>query len=186
MQKGALLRDKGTPTALALPKNDGTMKPLEEPGAGVGWSTGEYLITDRSGKGIQKFSADGKPLGRFAAETPDRLAINDLDQVAALDAETKTIKVFDRDGKLVRTIARGPGYELVKPVDLAFDALGYLYVLERLSAVLVFSPTGALVSRVVIPEKDAGAFKQGAALALDSADRLYIYDDHEQRIQVYR
>ena len=186
VQKGALTPEKGNTLALAVPKPDGQLKPLDDVAAAVAWATGEFLVSDKSSRAILKFSADGKPQGSFAPGLAHRLAVNLLDQVAALDTDAKTVRVIDRDGKTIRTIGQGQGSELGRPVDVAFDALGYLYILDRAFGVHVYSPAGALVYRLTIPEKQPGGFKDAAAFALDGADRLYIYDAREQRIQVYQ
>lgn len=183
VQKGALVAG-GSPIPLRVPKPDGTPRILEDVKSGAAWSTGEYLVADPSG--ILKFSRDGSPLGVLAPMRAERLAVNTLDEVAALDREG-AIAVLDRDGKTLRTIARkGATYELRRPVDLAFDSLGHLLVLDRnQSSVFVFSPQGTWVTTFTIAEKAAGAFRRAVAMAVDGAGRLYIQDDGVKRVQIY-
>ena len=62
----------------------------------------------------------------------DRLAINALDDVAILDKDSKAITIVDRDGKLLsKVLPKGANYQFDEPVDLVFDQLGHLYVLDR-------------------------------------------------------
>ena len=98
------------------------------------------LVTDTSGQATRPArTADGKPKGEFARQVAARrLAIGELDEVAALDTDSRTITLLSRDGKIVTKIPdRGTGYQFRQPVDVKFDRLGHLYVLDR-SAVFVF------------------------------------------------
>jgi DNA-binding beta-propeller fold protein YncE len=124
----------------------------------------------------------------FSSTYAARLAISPLDEVAMLDKSTKGITIADRDAKVLgRIAAKGNGYELDDPVDMAFDALGHLYVLDRGNgSVVVFGPKNRFVANVTIPEKSPGAFTRPAALGVDSAGRLFIFDERAKRIQVYQ
>ncbi|MGE0704746.1 MAG: hypothetical protein AB7P22_12505, partial [Vicinamibacterales bacterium] len=92
------------------------------------------------------------------------------------------ITIFDRDGtQLTRIPARGANYQFDNPVDLAFDPLGHLFVLDRgRGSIFVFGPgkTELLTSIT--------AGREGRAITLDSAGRLYLFDESAQRIQVYQ
>jgi hypothetical protein len=107
--------------------------------------------------------------------------------VAALDRDSAVV-LLKRDGKTVRTFAKkGAGYEFKRPVDVAFDALGHLFVLDRgQSSVFVFGAQGQLLTTFTIPEKAAGAFRKAVAFAVDRAGRLYIHDDGAKRLLVYQ
>jgi hypothetical protein len=91
--------------------------------------------------------------------------------------------LIEPDGTTRRVPSQAAGYQLLGPVDLAFDSLGHLYLLER-DSVVVFTPTGEFLS-VFSPGTAVGAFRLGVALEVDSAGRLYIYDDDSERLQVY-
>jgi len=116
------------------------------------------------------------------------MAINSLDDVAVIDKDAKAIAILDRDGKpLSKILAKGPNYQLDEPVDVGFDRLGYLYVLDRGKAsVLVFGPKNRLITTFTLAEKEPGAFTRARALGLDAAGRLYIFDERAKRIQVYQ
>jgi sugar lactone lactonase YvrE len=98
------------------------------------------------------------------------------------------VSLFDRSGKLVkRLVAKGQGYVFGTPTDVAFDSLGHLYVLDRgASAVYVFSAAGTLVTYITVPERAPGALRHATALAIDSAGRLFVYDDDLERMLVYQ
>src|SRR5262249_16740077 len=124
----------------------------------------------------------------FAAVNTEHLAINALDDVAMVDRDQKAIAIVDRDGKpLTRIPAKGTGYELDNPVDLVFDALGHLYVLDRgKGSIYVFGPKNRLVATITIPEKDPGSLHKAQAFSIDPAGRLFVFDDRSQRLQVYQ
>jgi outer membrane protein assembly factor BamD (BamD/ComL family) len=164
-------------------------KPLEEIPSVVVLSTGHRIVVDKNDKAVIRYSAGGQYLGPFVPQiNTERLAVNALDDVAMIDKDAKAINVLDRDGKpLSRILAKGPNYQLDEPVDLAYDRLGYLYVLDRGKAsVLVFGPRNRLITTFSLPEKAPGAFTRARALAVDGTGRLYIFDDRAKRIQVYQ
>jgi hypothetical protein len=61
-------------------------------------------------------------------------------------------------------------------------------VLDRnRGTVFVFSNDATrLVTSFSLPDKAPGAFFHAKALGLDSAGRLYIFDDQAERIQIYQ
>jgi hypothetical protein len=182
------LREQGRPgIVLATAGDDGRMKPLRLE-AGVATSSGDLLVADREMKALLRFSPEGKLLGEFARQIEARrLAISEMDEVAALETNTRAVALFDRDGQVLARIPdRGTGYQFRQPVDVAFDRLGHVYVLDR-AAVFVFAQQGSkLLTTFSVPERTPGAFSSAEALALDSAARLYILDGRSDQVQVYR
>ncbi len=188
IHQGGGLRDEGKPgVTLATTTTDGKLRPLNLD-AGVTTSSGDLLVADRELKTVLRFAADGKPKGEFVRQVAARrLAITEFDEVATLDGDAKTVTLLNREGKIVTRIPdRGAGYQFRQPVDIAFDRLGHLYVLDR-TAVFVFSPQGPkLITAFTVPEKNPGAFGNPESLALDSAGRLYVFDGRTDMVQVYR
>jgi hypothetical protein len=187
----ALLQQDGTPTpallTLTVPRDGGQARVLDDISAVVAMSSGERLVADRGQRGVFRFTEDGKYVRPFFAGRFSRLALGPADAVALLDRDGKTVTVVDGSGKPIARIAtKGGGYELSAPADVAFDPLGHLYVLDG-AAVHVFGPSGALVTSFTSPDRASpGAFREGSALALDPAARLYIYDDRAERVQIYQ
>jgi sugar lactone lactonase YvrE len=176
-----------TPVTLLPPMADGKLRQLKLEDAVV-TASGDYLVADHELKSIMRFSAQGKYLGDFARPASvRRLAINDLDDVVALDTDSKSVTLFNRDGKIVKQIPeKGPNYQLRNPGDVAFDRFGHIYVLDR-TAVLVFSPDAMkLLTTFTIPEKAPGAFGNGESMALDAAGRLYVFDGRSDSVKIYR
>jgi TolA-binding protein len=171
---------------LTAPRDGGPQKVLDDLSAVAILSTGDRLVADRSARAVYRFDAAGRFMSPFASVRASRIAVGPGDTVALLDRDTKSISILDRDGKAgARIMTKGTGYELKNPTDLAFDALGHLYVLER-DAVDVFTTTGTLVTTFTPQPQGSGAFRDASAFALDEAARLYIYDEHTERVQVYQ
>jgi hypothetical protein len=175
---------------LAVMKPDKTPRMLEDITAVAMLSTGELLVADGDGPLVHRFAADLKALGPRLQTRAHRLAVNSVDQIAALDRSERTITLWWPDSKPGGRIAtRGPGWQLDEPTDIAFDFFDHLYVLDRGSAtVLVFAltPQIRLIASFSLPERAPGAFRRAAAMALDASGRLFIYDDRAERIQVYQ
>jgi hypothetical protein len=188
VRKNFLQPENAQLVSLMIPQPGAPPKSVDEIPAALETSRGDWLVSDRKGKAILLFSAGKYVKSLLTGVEAERLAFNGLDDVAILDRENKAVLVADRDGKLVRRIsARGEGYALENPVDLAFDPFGHLYVLDREKAsVFVFTPEGKLAASFTVAEKSPGAFQKAVALGLDSAARLYIFDERAQRVQVYQ
>jgi hypothetical protein len=141
------------------------------------------LVADRRTKAIHRVSLNGAYQSRFTAIDAVRVAVGPLREVAAIERETHALWFIGADGKARIIPAAGDGYQLRQPIEVAFDPLGHLYVLER-DSVSVFAPTGELLS-VFAPGAVAGAFRMAVAFHVDAAGRLYIYDEDRQLLQVF-
>jgi TolA-binding protein len=177
--------DKGMQRLALTASSSAGPKLLQDISSGARLPTGDLLIADREARMVARFDATGKSLGRFAVGRITRMTVGgSSDEVAMLDSESKSVIWADRTGKVLAKIpARGAGYVLEAPADLAFDMFQHLYVLDK-TQVVVFAPGGRLVATFT-PDAPS-AFRSGSALALDSAARLYIYDDAQQRVLVYQ
>ena len=189
-REGALHTERVSTMALTVPQPaPKPPRPMEEMPAALMMSSGHRLVVDKKDKTVVRYDSGGRYLGTFMpAINTDRMAINSLDDVAVIDKDAKAITILDRDGKpLSKIMTKGANYQLDEPVDLGFDRLGYLYVLDRgKSSVYVFGPKNRLITTFTIAEKDPGAFTRARALGLDAAGRLYIFDEKSKRIQVYQ
>lgn len=164
-------------------------RPVEEIPSVVALSTGHRIVVDKKDKAVIRVSANGQYLGAFVpAINTERLAANALDDVAMIDKDSKGITIVDREGKpLSRILPKGASYQFDEPVDLAFDQLGHLYVLDRGKAsVYVFGPKNRLITTFTVAEKAPGAFTRARSIGLDAAGRIYIFDERVKRIQVYQ
>lgn len=190
-REGALHTERVASVPITLPPTEPNKppRPVEEIPAALMMSTGHRLVVNKKDKTVVRYDARGQYLGPFTtAINTERMAINVLDDIALIDKDAKAIAVFDRDGKpLSKIMTKGANYQLDEPVDLAFDRLGYLYVLDRgRESVFVFGPRNRLITSFTIDEKLPGAFTRARALGVDGAGRLYIFDERSKRIQVYQ
>jgi TolA-binding protein len=188
VRKDRLLVEKGDAVPLTIPQPDNKVRAVEEVPSAAALSSGVRLIADHKGKQVIKVSASGAFVGRFIGLDAERLALNEVEDVAIIDRDAKSVVVVDRDGKTLSKIPqKGTGYEFDNPIDIAFDAFNHIYVLDRgRASIFVFGARNRLLTSVTIPEKSPGAFPRAAAFALDAAGRIYIYDDRAQTIQVYQ
>jgi TolA-binding protein len=188
--KEGIVSAGGGPVAISAPKPDGSPRALDDIAGGVLTSTGDLLLTDKNPKSVARFSAAGKFVGAFAPAFAQRLAIDVTDRVVALDEEGNGLTLLEHDGRVRAKIPpKGQGYQFDKPVDVAVDALGHVYLLDRDAAtVFVFSQADQpkLIAAFSIPAKSPGYFRKAVCFAIDAAGRLYIYDDEVERIQVYQ
>jgi TolA-binding protein len=189
VQRDTLYSDGVPPVPIAIPPVGGRDgRRVEEIRAAAALSNGDRLIADHGGRAIIRVRPSGEYVGTFASVNARRLAVNRLDDVAIIDDNSRAVTIADRDGKTLSTIAaRGANYQFEDPVDVAFDALGHLYVIDaRRPAVFVFGPKNRLLATITPPAKDPNAFQRPRAFALDAAGRMYIYDDRAQRVLVYQ
>ena len=187
-RNGTLVAARADAIAFSGPGSDGQLRAVDEIPAALPNARGERIIANPKQRNVIRALPNGKFVSVFATGQVTRLAQNWLGDVAMLDRGTKSINLADRDGKALSKIpAKGTGYEMDEPTDVAFDALGHLYVLDRgRSAVFVFGPKNKLISTLTVPNNSPGALNRAEALGVDAAGRLYVFDDRSRRIQVYQ
>ncbi|HEY8535542.1 MAG TPA: hypothetical protein VIL25_03800 [Vicinamibacterales bacterium] len=157
---------------------------LQDISAGARLSTGELIIADRDARSVSRFAPDGKFLNAIMSGRVRRIAVGRNDEMAFIDDDSKSVVWTDRTGKpLAKIPERGTGYQLNSPSDLAFDVFQHLYVLDRHS-VSVFAPGGRHLA--TFSPSGQAAIRNGSALALDDAARLYIYDNSQDRVLIYQ
>lgn len=159
----------------------GEMEPLDRITAALMLLSGDVLVADEKKKHVYRYGPEWDYKGPF----PDakereviRLALDSEGGIVLLDADEKGVRVFDENGKALRAIAaKGQGYELKKPVDVAVDAARNLYVADEDSGVMVFAADGRLLAALSGEE-----LRRPKALALEPAGALLVYDDKSQRV----
>ena len=188
VRRDSLVAEGGDYAAISIPQKDGKLRQADEIPAVLPLSNGDRLISDRKGKAVIRVAINGKYLKNFATLNAERMVMNQLEDIAILDKDTKSVVVVDREGKqLIKILPKGTGYELDNPVDVAFDPFGNIYVLDRGKPALhVFNQKNKLLASFSMPEKDPGSFPRPQAFGLDGAGRVYLFDDRSQRIQVYQ
>ncbi len=183
VEKNGLRNARGQPISLS-----GSTEPLNDLTAACALSNGELMLTERRSKRLHHLAADGHYLGPLASLQATRIAANDRDEVIALDRDTKSLVLMDRQGATVRRIAaRGDGYQFDNVVDVSIDALGHIYALDRGQAtVFVFTNDGKLLTSLHSPESGDGSFREPTAFAIDAAGRLFVADARTHQVVIYQ
>jgi len=139
------------------------------------------LVADEKKKKVFQFDPKYQYLGPFpdAKERQvSRIVLDGEGGIVMLDREERAVRAFDEAGKVLRTIpARGAGYELRKPVDLALDAFRNTYLADEEGGVLVFSPQGQLLATL-----GGSDLRRPRAVTVDPSGAVLVYDDKQQRI----
>jgi tetratricopeptide (TPR) repeat protein len=146
---------------------------------------GAFLIADEKRKRVYKYDDQLRYQGPFpdAKEREvSRIVLDGDGNIVLLDEADKSVRFFDPAGRPVRAIgARGTGYEVKHPVDLAVDFFRNTYVADADGAVYVFGANGQLLTALT-----GGELRRPRALTLDADGALLVYDDKAERILRYR
>lgn len=163
----------------------GVPEPLERIQAAVMTPGGFVLVADGKKKRIYRFDPKQQYQGVFP-DTKDRnvtrMTLDGEGGIVVLDEDARSVQVFDEAGRLLRSIpARGAGYELRRPADVAVDPCRNLYVADREGGILVFSPQGQVLTVLGGPE-----LRRPLALTLDPSGAVLVYDEKAERVLRYR
>ena len=182
LDRGRILPADGPPIALAVPQR-GVQRQLDEVDAAVALSNGEWLVADRDHEAVLRFRNHAY-LGVYADVRTERLAVDAEDRVALLDNDERVF-VYADARRVAALPMRTSAYRIDNPVDVAFDALGHLYVLDR-EEIYVFDRDYRLLR--VFPGGSSATvpFDRATALAVDSYGRLFVADRRDDRIYVLR
>ncbi len=168
--------------AFAVPSTKpGEMEPLDRLTSAILLAGGDVLVADEKKKHVYRYNAAWEYKGTF----PDakerqvtRMAVDTEGGVALLDADEKSLRVYDETGKPLRAVLpKGAGYELKKPVDIAIDPARNLYLADEELGVLIFAPDGKLLTTISGEE-----LRRPKALTLDPSGAILVYDEKAQRV----
>jgi TolA-binding protein len=199
----------GKPLVLPVTKSNGQQDVMVKVNTAIQLSNGNWLVMDDAEKSIFRFSNAGAFISIFAPLKVSKMAVNDVDEVAAIDRDQKVIALFDAAGKPTGKIPlKAASYDIQDAEDLTYDDFGHLYVLDR-SGIAVFSPyAGApapapaaaapkpaknavenpyhLLTFFTEADKAPGAFRKATAFVVDASGGVFLYDENAKRIMVYR
>ncbi len=159
----------------------GELEVLDRIQAAAVTQAGSILIADGKHKRVLRYDTAFEWKGAFLDARPReirRILQDGEGGIALLDTDEKSVRVYDEAGKLLRSIvARGAGYELKKPLDVAIDPFRNTYVADADGGVYVFNPAGALLLTLSTPE-----LRRPSALTLDGDGAVIAYDEKAERI----
>ncbi len=105
------------------------------------------------------------------------------------DSPDHSVKVFDLQGNLLRTLGNGRGSCdgcLLFPTFVAVDSKGNVYVSNTLNARIdVFDPEGKFLRRIGERGNSYGMFDKPKGVALDSFDNVYVVDSGWSNVQIF-
>lgn len=145
---------------------------------------GAVLVSDEEREAILRYDGKGEYQGTFpggrdlAKRKVTRIVLDGEGGIVTLDRDEKTIRVWDENGRLLRSV--GP-VGLKRPADVAVDAFRNLYVADEETGVLVYNLQGQLLATITSPE-----LRRARAIALDASGAVLVYDERAQRVLRYR
>ncbi len=127
--------------------------------------------------------------GRNELREPVDVAVLPDGRVAALDRRRRTVVLFARSGRWLRTLGqpRGEGeVRLRDPVRIEVGPEGRLWVVDRADhRVVALDEKGTEVVSIGSLGTDTGRFRYPADIAFDERGRIYVADYGNERIQVF-
>ncbi|ABQ26110.1 6-bladed beta-propeller [Geotalea uraniireducens] len=120
---------------------------------------------------------------------PSNVAIDRADNVYVTDSMNFTIKVYNREGDLQRTIGQigdSPG-SFARPKGIAVDSDQQIYVVDAtLDNFQIFNQKGNLLQLIGKNGGGAGEFYLPSGIYIDKHDRIFVTDTYNRRIQVFQ
>ena len=126
---------------------------------------GQVIICDIDGRNVRELYTGKKKLSAFhAIELPDR-------NICISDQVNKALVIVDRDGNVLKTIAKPIGHKSYSPLSLACDSMGnILSADENNDCVYIVSQKGDFRELV----GNTHGIKEPWSLAVDCDDNLWI------------
>ena len=159
-------------------------------------SNGDKLVADALENKIFIFGKDDILKGEFSGadftesfNRPTYLAVDKQDNVYVTDTMNFTIRVFDANGRYVRSqgqIGDVPG-SFARPKGVALDSDQNLYVLDSIFGNFqIFNQKGQLLLYVGQEGELPGELMLPSGIFIDRNDRIYVSDTFNHRIQIYQ
>lgn len=130
-----------------------------------------------------QWGAEGREAGQF--QHPVGIVVHQ-GRVYVADTENNRIQVFEEDGAWLATWEAAGGIRLERPMHLALDPDGLLYVpLYLADRIVVLTPEGTLVRSWGSSGSQPGAFDAPAGVAVAPDGTVYVADFNNHRVQVF-
>jgi DNA-binding beta-propeller fold protein YncE len=142
------------------------------------------LIFDADGRKLASIGKRGGGSGSAEFRRPTDLVLRGK-ELFVFDKQNRRIQVFDLAGRYRREIKmESLGTE--SPAGMAIDSRGLIYMLVDVGLIEVFNPQGQSLFQFGHYGTAAGEFMDPRGMYIDSADRLYVSDTGNQRIEVFQ
>jgi len=154
-------------------------------------ATGEVLVADAGLGRVIRLNGNGDGRGSFGQgvlNRPTGLARDpETGTIFVADTAEHNIKVFDNNGKLLRTLGgpgRGPG-QFNSPTHLAFNE-GALYVSDTLNArVQIIDALGMPIGMIGERGLYVGNLTRPKGIAVDSDNHIYVIESYYDHLIVF-
>lgn len=148
----------------------------------------ELVMLDLRGRILKRVGGDRDRTGKVKFNLPSEIALRDH-KLAILDGAGTRIQLLDSDcnwtnGFDIQALNGPPAFH---DMGLAIDSSSHIYVSNLMgSAIRVYKSDGHLVATLGHHGSDMEGFNAPAGAWIDSEDRIYIADTHNNRVQVFQ
>ncbi len=155
---------------------------------------GRFYVCHRSHPTVLILNAAGAfdgALGEGEILDPHGVTTDANGNVYVADRDRHVVMIFDRDRKLVRELGArdraAPEAPFNHPTDVAVAADGTIYVADGYgnSRIHAFSAGGRHLRSWGEPGREPGQFRVPHGIAVDAANRVYVADRENDRVQVF-
>jgi len=154
---------------------------------------GKVYVIDKTDR-LQVFNADGVwqatwQIPRLNRGWPSGMGIRGDGVLAVADTHDYVVRLYDTDGKEIKTIGREGGGEgeFTYLTDVAFDRAGNMYVSEhgRVDRIQKFDSDGHFVMLWGKTGETPGEFQRPQSIVVDEEDMVWVADAANHRIQKF-
>ncbi|HEU5402306.1 MAG TPA: 6-bladed beta-propeller [Terriglobales bacterium] len=169
-----------TPDAIAIDRTFGHLYVIDKP-------MREIFILDLSGRLLTRVGGPRDKSGKVRFDNPVDVAVGP-DRIVVLDAGLRILVL----GLYGEPIANFPvpnvnGDRRVLKNGVALDSAGNIYLSNPMdSTVEILAPDGRLLGIVGHPGIDEQGFNRPSGIWIDAADRMYVSDTANRRVQLFQ